>query len=137
MGFKSTYNPESKFFLFKAKVMLASGKEIAYPVAIGMVRDWVAVEVAIADFKDAPPELSREKILEGMLKANFVWPEVSYALNQNYLVSVAWSHKDVLSFENFKLEFDSALAGARDFPTIVQYAKSFTKPPNQFSPIYQ
>jgi hypothetical protein len=137
MGFSSTYDPEKKVLLFKAKVTLPSGKEFVYPVAIGMVRDWVAVEIAVADLNEAPPDVKREKVLEGMLKANFLWPEVSYALNQSYLVSVAWSHKDVLSFENFKIEFDSALSGARDFPSIVQYASSFTKPPKQFSPIYQ
>ena len=137
MGYSSTYDPEKNLLLFKAKVTLAGGKEFAYPVAIGMVGDYVAVEVAIVDLNEAPPEVKREKVLEGMLKANFLWPEVSYALNQSYLVSVAWSHKDVLSFENFKMEFDSALSGAKDFASIVKYASSFAKPPKQFSPIYQ
>ncbi len=137
MGFASTYDPEKKILRFKAKVTLASGKEFFYPVAIGMVRDWVAVEIAVVDLNEAPLHLSREKILEGVLVANFTWPEVNYGLTENVLVSLAWSHKDVLSFENFKMEFDSALAGARDFSKIVQYASSFTKPPSHFSPIYQ
>lgn len=137
MGFIYTYNPETKVFLFDAKVMRDGGKEDVYPVAIVIIRDWVLVVIAVLDLKDAPSHLSREKILEGVLVANFNWPEVNYGLSGNILVSLAWSHKDALSLQNFKVEFAEALNGAKDFGLIVKYASSIVRPPKQFSPVYQ
>ena len=140
IGFKDVnFDAEKKVFLFSIVAKNdQTGQESKYPVGIAMVGDFVGLEVAVADLKEAPGHLSREKILEGLLTANFAWPEVNYALSGDIIVSVTWSHKDVLDGQNFATEFGRAVFGAKNFGSIVKYAAaSANHPPKTFTPIYQ
>jgi hypothetical protein len=137
MGLEHTYDAAKKAFLLQVKLQdKHSGQMRQYPAAVGVSGDWVVVQIAVADLADAPPELSREKIFEGLLRANFMWPEVCFSLFEDKIASVAWSHTRGMNPENFRMEFDCAVAGAHSFGSIVAYASSF-KPPKQFTPIYQ
>jgi hypothetical protein len=138
MAVSYTYDDEKKLFLFKANIKHDNGVEVDYPVAIGLNDNWIIVQIAIADLKDAPANLTREKILEGALSANYLWPEVSYALNDDILVSIAWSHRKALNIENFRVELDSVVLAAKHFGRVVKFASDASiKPPKQYIPIYQ
>lgn len=141
IGFQNVnYDPEKKIFLFKiVDKNEQTGQNVTYPIGIGMSGDYLGLQLAIADLRAAPQELSKEKILEGLLRANSAWPEVSYGVNDDMIVSMAWSHKDSLDGKNFSTEFGRALYAARNFGTIVKYAAAMSqaKPERTFSPIYR
>jgi hypothetical protein len=113
-------------------------KDFQYPVAITLLKDWVVTEAAVIDLKSIPSDIRVEKIYDGLLRANFMIPEVNYALYKSMVVSLAWSKLDSLNVENFTSEFTGVLTGVDKLPEIVMYAKieSFS-PPKEFAPMYQ
>jgi hypothetical protein len=60
----------------RSKTLFDSGPAVAIAPAAGISGDWAALQIAGADLADAPPELSREKISERLLRANCFRPEV-------------------------------------------------------------
>lgn len=132
------YDSQQKAFTFRIVLKdERTGQDHRFPIAVGLVNDYVTVQIMVIDLRGKQAELSREKILEGALRANFLWPEVSYSFIDDLLVSVAWSHKDALDQKNFATEFQRAVYGAVHFGQIVKYAaQSETKPAERFPGIY-
>lgn len=139
MGLNNNYDEQkSQFRMLKKMKNASTGKEYDYPIAVTILKDWVVIEAAVADIKQAPPNLSLEKIYDGMLRANFIVPEVNYALYNSLVVSLAWSQISALTLENFTSEFIGVVSGVENFNMVVSYAHSFSAPPpKEFSPIYQ
>jgi hypothetical protein len=139
MGVTSHYDDGKN--QFKAMIKIKNnftGADFECPIVVLVFGDWVIIEAAVADLKQAPTGIDLEKIYDGMLQANFMIPEVNYALYKSMIVSLAWSKISALSLENFKSEFEGVLSGVENFFIIVSYAKSFSiPPPKEFSPIYQ
>ena len=138
-GLSSEYDDKYHQFRSVVKVNVPALKqELDYPLAVTILPDWVVIEAAVVDLKNPPPSVNMEKFYDGLLRANFIFPEVNFALYQTLVVSLAWSKISALSLENFSAEFDGVISGISRFPEIVTYAKLLSmKPPKEFSPMYQ
>jgi hypothetical protein len=139
VGLTSEYDEKHRQFRSMVKVNVPALKqELNYPLAVTILPDWIVIEAAIVDLRDPPPSVNMEKIYDGLLRANFIFPEVNYALYQTLIVSLAWSKISALTLENFSAELDGVISGISKFPNIVTYAKLLSmKPPKEFSPMYQ
>jgi len=139
MGVNTTYDDKLHQFRSSMKLKNAkTGQELDYPIAITILPEWVVIEAAVIDLQGAPREISLEKVYDGMLRANFIFPEVNYAIYKSFVVSIAWSRIPALSLENFMTEFGGVMSGVEKFYHVVSYAQAFSAPPpKEFSPIYQ
>jgi hypothetical protein len=139
VGLSSEYDEKYHQFRSVVKVNVpALKRELDYPLAVTILPDWIVIEAAVVDLRNPPPSVNLEKIYDGLLRANFGFPEVNFALYQTLVVSLAWSKISALTQENFSTELNGVILGISKFPEIITYAKLLSmKPPKEFSPIYQ
>ena len=139
MGFSPTYDEQKNQFRTVIKLKNdVSGAEFDFPIAVTLLKDWVVTECAIVDLNHVPSSISLEKMYDGMLRANFTFPEINYALYNSTVVSLAWNLIPALSYENFHSEFLGVLSGVEKFSKVVSYAQQVSSPPpKEFAPIYQ
>lgn len=85
-------------------------------VVVLFSESWVLTAAKIVGLNELPPELDREKFFARLLMDTFYLNEITYGLTKDGLiVAHAESHVDALSFENFKVEFFSVVAGIAHF----------------------
>ena len=132
------YDEREKQFRAIMKFKNVSGQDHEYPIAVTIISEWVITEAAIVDLNNTPDDISLEKLYDGMLRANHLYPELNYSIAESFVLSQSWGKISGFNLENFMAEFEAAKQGVERFHTVVTYAKHLTsKPPKSYSPMYQ
>lgn len=87
-----------------------------YAVIVAVMGDWLLTVSRVAGLEDLPESASREGFLARLLRDTFYLNEVTYGLTDNGDVVVhACTNLETLTFEGFRDEFYSVVAGVHHF----------------------
>jgi len=128
MNLKFFVGKEEKEFVVPFLIETSEGK-VRANVLVRIVGDWILTVAPIIDIDSILNRDDRLRLYERLLLDNYYLKEVTYGLSEEGTIVVhAETHKNALTFENFKGEFFSVVFGVQHFvekliPEFKEYAE--------------